>query len=280
MAPALHAFEVRGGVAVLTFPSLAGHPVEVVVTTREGGVSTGPYAELNLALHVGDDPAAVVANRERAAATIGLSLDDLVFAHQVHGRGVAVVGASDRGRGARQWEGAVEGTDALVTREPGVGLALLVADCAPIVLYDPVGCAAAGVHAGWRGAVAGVAAEAVEALVTGGSRREDILAVQGPAVPADRYQVGEDVVTAAGEAFGSSVRDVLRPDGTGRWTFDVWGANEAVLLSAGLRPEHVATARLPTFGSRQFFSDRAERPCGRFALMVALQVASDHGAGV
>ncbi len=271
MAPATHAFEVRGGLPVLTFPVLADRRVEVVVTTRAGGLSTGPYAELNLGLHVGDDPAVVVANRERAALSVGLGLDDLVFAHQVHGRGVAVVGTADSGRGARQWETAVGGTDALVTREAGVGLAILVADCAPVALYDPVGHAVAGVHAGWRGAVAGVAAAAVEALVAGGSRREDILAVQGPAVPAEAYQVGEDVAAAAGDAFGSAVGDVLAPDGTGKWTFDVWRANERVLLSAGLRPGNLTTARLPTRGGRWFFSDRAERPCGRFALLAVLR---------
>lgn len=271
VAPATHAFEVRAGLPVLTFPALAGHRVEVVVTTRSGGVSTGPYAELNLGLHVGDDPAAVVANRQRAAETVGLRLDDLVFAQQVHGRGVTVVGTADRGRGARRWEGAVEATDVLVTAETGVGLAMLVADCAPIVLYDPVGHAVAGVHAGWRGAVAGVAAAAVDALVAGGSRRGNILAIQGPAVPAERYQVGEDVAVAAGEAFGSSVGEVLGPDGTGKWTFDVWGANERVLLSAGLRPGQVTTARLATLGGHRFFSDRAERPCGRFALLAVLR---------
>ncbi len=256
---------------VLTFPSLAEYPLAAVVTTRAGGVSTGPYAELNLGLSVGDDPVAVVANRERAAATIGLALDQLVFANQVHGRGVAVVGDADRGRGARRREGAVEAVDALVTRDPGVGLAILAADCAPILLYDPVTHAAAGVHSGWRGAVAGVAAAAVEALVVGGSCREDILAVHGPAVPRDRYQVGRDVADAAADAFGSSVGDVLQPDGTGRWTFDLWRANERVLLRAGLRSERVGTVGLPTLGGTRFFSDRAERPCGRFALLVALR---------
>ncbi len=271
MAPATHAFEQRGALPVLTFPLLGGFPVDVVVTTRSGGVSAGPYAELNLGLHVGDDPAAVVANRERAAAAVGLGLDDLVFANQVHGRVVAGVGVADRGRGSRRQDDAVEGADALVTADRGVGLVVMVADCAPIGLYDPGTHALAGVHAGWRGAVVGVAAAAVDALVTGGARREDIRAVMGPAVPGERYQVGEEVADAAAEAFGPATDAVLRPDGTGRWTFDVWAANERVLADAGIRPEHLATARLATLGGERFFSDRAQRPCGRGALLGVLR---------
>jgi YfiH family protein len=271
MAPAPYGFEVRAGLPVLTFPLLADHRVDMVVTTRAGGISTGPYATLDLGLHVGDDPAAVVANRERAAAAVGVDLEDFVFARQVHGRDVAEVGAADRGRGTRSQEDTVGEFDALLTRCPRVGVAVLVADCAPIGLYDPVTASLAVVHAGWRGAVAGVAAAAVEALAAGGSRREDILAFQGPAVPPEAYQVGEDVATAAAESFGSSVGDVLAADGTGKWTFDVWGANERVLASAGLRPGNVTTARLPTRGGRWFFSDRAERPCGRFALLAVLR---------
>ena len=271
MAPATYAFERRGALPVLTFPLLGGFPVDVVVTTRAGGVSRGPYAELNLGLHVGDDPAAVIANRARGAAALGLCLDEMIFANQVHGSVVAEVGRSDRGRGARGMGDALDGVDALVTRDPGVGLAVLVADCAPIALYDPVGHALAAVHSGWRGAVGKVAAAAVDALAAGGVRREDILAVIGPAVPEDRYQVGADVAAAAAAAFGPDTARVLRPDGSDRWRFDVWAANEQVLTGAGLVRGHVAIARVGTGGGTELFSDRAERPCGRFGLLGVLR---------
>ena len=262
---------IRAGIPVLSFPLLAGHPVDAVVTTRAGGVSEGPYATLNLGLHVDDEADRVVENRARAAATIGSALGDLVFANQGHGRMVALVSGADRGRGTLSTVDAVDGVDALVTREAGVGLAVLVADCAPILLYDRRTHAVAVVHAGWRGAVAGVAAAAVDALAAGGARREDLLAAVGPAVPADRYQVGEEVAEAASAAFGSNAGEVLWPDGTGRWRFDVWAANERVLAGAGVPAANLVTARVGTGGAGPFFSDRAARPCGRFALLAVLR---------
>lgn len=304
----------RDGLEVLDWTLFAGHPVDAVVTTRHGGVSDGPYATLNLGLHVGDDRAAVVENRRRAAGAVGLSLGDLVFCNQRHGRTVALVDQAHRGRGATSADDAVdtaptvdlaggttgalgvagapgatgaagvpgvpgvdgvgspdgsEGVDALVTRTPGVGLVVMVADCVPIVLYDPVAHVLACVHAGWRGTVARVVEVAVGAMASLGSRPGDVLAALGPAIEVDRYQVGDEVAEAAREAFGPAVDLVVRPDGTGRWLFDLWAANRHVLLEAGLAPEHVAVAPAGTSDDR-WFSDRAERPCGRFAALAVL----------
>jgi YfiH family protein len=260
----------RGGLPVLTWKLFDGHPLDVVVTTRAGGVSTGPYATLNLALHVGDDEAAVLDNRRRAAGAIGLGLDDLVFCNQSHRRNVAVVDAGHRGRGVTSMADAIDDVDAVVTATPGLGLVVMVADCVPIVLYDPVGHVLACVHAGWAGTVRLVAEAAVDALVGLGARPGDVLAAMGPAVEADRYQVGDEVADAARDAFGPATDQVVRPDGTGRWLFDLWAANRHTLLASGLRPENVVTAVAGT-GDEAWFSDRAERPCGRFAAIAALR---------
>ncbi|MFZ0251630.1 MAG: laccase domain-containing protein, partial [Acidimicrobiales bacterium] len=124
---------------------------EVAVTTRHGGRSVAPYDTLNLGLHVGDDPAAVVENRARAAGGFGASLDDLVFARQVHGATATVVGAEDRGRGTRSEDDALPHTDIVVTTSHRLTLAILVADCLPLALVDPAAGVLAAVHAGWRG---------------------------------------------------------------------------------------------------------------------------------
>jgi YfiH family protein len=262
--------EDRGGVRVLTFPVLAGLPADVVITTRYGGVSAAPYDSLNLGLHVGDAAEAVVENRRRAARVVGLDLDDLVFCNQTHGRVVVTVGAADRGRGARRADDAVPGADALVTATPGVGLVVMVADCVPIVLVDPVRRMVACVHAGWRGTTARVAEATVEAMAAGGARPGDLVAAVGPAVPAQRYQVGEDVASAAAECFGPALADVLAPDGTGRWRFDLWAANRRILADAGLAPANVVVAERPTGGGGPWWSDRETRPCGRFAAIAVL----------
>ena len=254
--------------AVLTWPAFDEHEVDVAVTTRAGGVSTGPYATLNLGLHVGDDPAAVVENRRRAAALVGAALDDLVFCNQAHGRNVVVVGEAERGRGTRSLDDAIPAADAMVTTTPGLVLVVMVADCVPIVLFDPAARVLAVVHAGWRGTVARVAAAAVEAMESLGASPARIVAGVGPAVAAERYQVGPEVADAAAGLDG------LRPDGTGRWTFDLWAANGQVLREAGVDPAAIHVAPVATGPGSPFFSDRAERPCGRFAALARLRPSS------
>ena len=113
-----------------------------VVTDRRGGRSVSPYDSFNLGDHVGDDPAAVAANRARVARELGVGEDRLVWMDQVHGTGVAVVDGPQ--------DGPVPGTDALVTATPGLVLGVLVADCVPVLLADPGRGVVAAVHAGRR----------------------------------------------------------------------------------------------------------------------------------
>jgi polyphenol oxidase len=276
-APVTASWRVRrqGGLDVLTWPAFEGLGAQIAVTTCAGGVSTGPYDSLNLSLSVGDDEAAVLENRRRLAGALGADLRDFVFARQVHGRTVHVATSADRGRGTLELEDAVPGADALVTSEPGLVLAILVGDCVPIVLLDPVAGVLACVHAGWRGTVAGIGPAAVAAMTELGAQRDRVVAGIGPAIGPDRYQVGADVADAVRACLGDAAGSVLRPDGTGRWLLDLWAANRHQLAAAGL-PEariHVAAAATgpEPGGAGLFFSDRTARPCGRFALVARLQ---------
>jgi YfiH family protein len=270
-----------GGLQLLTWPALEASGADAAVTARGGGVSAGPYATLNLSLSVGDDPALVLENRRRLAAALGAGPGEFVFARQVHGAAVRIVGEADRGRGAFALADAIEDTDALVTASPGVILAILTADCVPIVLHDPVAGVLACVHAGWRGTVARVCAAAVTAMSSLGSRPADVIAGLGPAVAPARYQVGADVRHAVTRAFGAAAAGFLRPDpgAAGRWLLDLWAANRFVLREAGLPDPQIHVTGIPT-GAREgvpgdgsFFSDRAARPCGRLALVARLRAA-------
>ena len=238
--------QVRG-LEVLTWPAFDAFGVDVLVTTRHGGVSAGPYASLNLSFNVGDEPGAVLENRRRAAAALGARLEDVVVAEQVHGAVATVVGAADRGRGVRPGAAtAVPGTDALATADPGTTLAMLAADCVLVVLYDPVAHVLACAHAGWRGTVAGAAASAVAAMRSLGSRPADVIAGLGPAIAADRYQVGAEVADAAGRAFAGRAPGVLRATGPGQWHMDMWAANRLVLQDAGVPAAQIHVAGVPT----------------------------------
>lgn len=259
-------------VPVTRWTAFRGHPVVAVVTTRSGGVSSGPYASLNLGLHVGDDPTLVAENRRRAAAAIGLALEDVVLCRQVHGREVVVVGDADRGRGTLAADDA-PAADAVVTATAGLGIGIMVADCVPLVLYDPAAQVLAAVHAGWRGTVARVTDAALDAMAGLGAHPADVLVGIGPAITADRYQVGEEVVDAARACFGADVDGpdgIIRPDGAARWTFDLWAANRRLLVEAGVRPANIEVSAVGTGPGTPFFSDRAARPCGRFAALARL----------
>src|ERR1039458_828096 len=260
----------RGGVKVLTWVAFDEGPLDAMVTTRAGGVSVGPYESLNLALHVGDEETAVLENRNRALGALDAGLDDLVVADQVHGTHVAVVGPGERGRGSRSLLDSIAQTDALVTTTPGLVLAVLVADCAPIVLFDPdarvLGCA----HAGWRGALGGVIEAAIGSMSALGAEPDRLLAGIGPAISGERYEVGADVATAAANHLGEA-NAFVRPGRPEHWWVGLQGAVHAILLRAGVRDQRIAIASIDTGPPGPFFSARAEGSCGRFALLARIR---------
>jgi hypothetical protein len=243
----------------------------VAVTTRHGGVSAAPYDTLNLGLHVGDDPVRVVANRGRAAVAFGVPLEDLVFARQVHGAGTGLVRPGDRGRGTISEDDAVPDTDVLVTVTPGVTVAILVADCVPLALVDPETRVLAVVHAGWRGTAAGAVQSALRAMQGCGAEAWRVHAFLGPAVRPDHYQVSDEVPQALRRAVHPAALDpaVARPDGPGHWLVDLVAANRQQLVAGGVKPAHIVGCGATT-ADEAYFSDRAQRPCGRFALLARL----------
>jgi polyphenol oxidase len=298
-SPPAAVLRTSGGLRLLTWPAFDASGVDAAVTARVGGVSSGPYESLNLSLSVGDDPGRVLENRRRLAAAFGADPGDFVFARQVHGAGVRVVGAADRGSGAFSLGDAIDGADALVTSSPGVVLAILTADCLPVVLHDPQAGVLACVHAGWRGTAAGVTAAAVAAMADLGARPGGIVAGIGPAVAPDRYQVGPDVHQAVTRTFGLAAAAFIRSDTTpdarpgttpearpdaaqDRWLLDLWAANRHALREAGVPDAQIHTTDIPTGPIKptdpasigHFFSDRAARPCGRLALVARLHTPS------
>jgi len=181
--------------------------VRTVSTTRHGGVSRPPYDALNLAEHVGDDAAAVAANREQLEQALRLPASP-AWLQQVHG--VQVVDA------ARVT--APVAADAAYTLEPGVICAVLTADCLPVLLCDRGGRAVAAAHAGWRGLAAGVIEQAIAAMPVPGS---ELMAWLGPAIGAEAYVVGEEVR----ETFMThdpAAESAFRPAAGGGWHADLY----------------------------------------------------------
>ena len=188
----------------------------------------------------------------------------VVQAHQVHGDRVAVV------RSAALTREDLEGFDALITDVPGLAVGARTADCIPVLMYDPVHRAVAAVHSGWKGTVLKIAAKTLAAMSGEfGIRSADILAVIGPGIGPDSFQVGPEVVRAFLDA--GSDRPVISDRGPkipgtmqGGLHIDLWEAVRLTLIRAGVPDSHILTAGIDTYTHPGFFSARREGPsCGR-----------------
>ncbi|WP_249416627.1 peptidoglycan editing factor PgeF [Streptomyces sp. TS71-3] len=215
-------------------------------------MSALPYAELNLGGAVGDDPEAVRVNRARAAATLGLDPDTVVWMNQVHGREVVVV---DAPWGARP----VPDADAVVTTRPGLALAVLTADCTPVLLADPEAGIVAAAHAGRPGMVAGVVPATVRAMVELGADPGRITARTGPAVCGRCYEVPEAMRAdvAAVEPAAHAVTSWGTP------AVDVVAGVHAQLARLGVLDR--VQSPVCTLESADHFSYRRDRTTGRLA---------------
>jgi hypothetical protein len=263
------------GLTLYTFSLLSSHPkLTHFVSTRHGGVSENSFSSLNLGFHVGDNNLNVLYNRKLLAGAAGIDIFHLTCAGQCHSGNVVIIDEGSRGRGSVDRESAIPNADGMITNAERLCLGIQVADCVPILLYDPVEQVIAALHAGWRGSLRKIAATAVEKMIQHyGCRAENILAGLGPANGPCCYEVGPDVVYETERALGST-REVIRPGREpGRFIFDQWRINERQLLEQGLKPGNIETGRLCTQCRQDaFFSSRAgEGTTGRFMAGIMLQ---------
>ncbi len=230
-----------------------------VVTDRRGGRSLPPYDSFDLGTHVGDDPAAVAANRARVARELAVGEDRLVWMDQVHGTQVAIV---DGPQG-----GPLPATDAVVTTTPGLVLCVLVADCVPVLLTDPVAGVVAAVHAGREGVRRGVLPATLSAMASLGARARHVTALLGPAVCGACYEVPEAMqAEVAAVAPAAAVRTRRGTPG-----LDLRAGLAETLSRAGVT-EVVHDPRC-TVEDRQLFSHRRDGVTGRQAGLVWLDPA-------
>jgi len=264
----------RQGLLAHRFESLPGG-VEALVSTRLGGVSPAPYDSLNLGLRVGDDPEKVVENRRLLFAAFGLDLGRSVWCRQIHADGVVAVDEADAGRGSTEEDSIVEDADALVTDTPGLPLCVTVADCVPVLLFDPERRAIGLAHAGWGGTVARISSRTVEAMGERfGCDPESVRAAIGPSIGPAGYEVGADVIERAEAGFGDRAGEVLSPAGDGKAHLDLWAANRIDLEEAGVARGRIEVAGLAVDEHLdEFYSHRHEGGCtGRFIALAALSV--------
>lgn len=236
---------------------LGTRPVRKVFTTRKGGVSKEPYGSFNLGDHVGDEPAAVNANRLRLAKAVGLEPDRIVWMEQVHSNTVTVVDGPQ--------QSPVEVTDALVTTEKGLALAVLVADCVPVLLSDTEAGVVAAVHAGRLGARNGIVAKTVETMVGLGATPANIHALLGPAASGKNYEVPAEMAADVERHLPGSTTTTAK----GTTGVDIRVGLVRQLLSLGVR--FIDADPRCTIEDKDLFSYRREGVTGRQAGLVWLQ---------
>jgi hypothetical protein len=228
-----------------------------VTTTRAGGISAPPFDTFNLGDHVGDAPAAVAANRARLAAAIGLGADRVVWMNQIHGDRVEVV---DEPRPAP-----VDDTDALVTSAPRLALAVVTADCVPVLLGDARAGVVGAVHAGRVGAQRGVVARAVETMLRLGAHVEDISVLLGPAVSGRNYEVPAAMADAVEAALPGS----RTTTGNGTPGLDLRAGIACQLRDLGITS--IDADPRCTVADPALFSHRRRAPTGRLASLVWME---------
>ena len=203
-------------------------------STRGGGVSPPPFSSLNLAFHVGDRPEFVRENRQRFFEALGLDLRRSTWGHQVHGNQVVVVDRAMAGAGALDLADALPGIDAMVTNLPGLSLGIMVADCLPILIYDPKHQAIGAVHAGWRGTLSKLAAKTIAVMGQQfGTHPADCQIAIGPGIGSCCFEVRSDVIVAFQRQLPQVFQDCLvYRNGTS--FFDLYQANSLILQGIGV----------------------------------------------
>ena len=230
------------------WPAPAG--VKALITTRNGGVSRGPFASFNLGFRAGDDPEAVIANRVRLRRFLP---QEPKWLAQQHGtRVVEVDGIDDAPR-----------ADASIARGPGTVCAIMVADCVPVLFTDRSGTLVAAAHAGWRGLAGGVIENTVRSM---GVAPGEVLAYLGPGIGPKAFEVGVEVRDAfvARDALAASA---FAPERAGKWLADLYALARLALTRAGVTRVH-GGGLCTLSDSLRFYSYRRDRVTGRMAALI------------
>jgi len=259
---------------ILFFENLsAWKEVRHFISTRKGGVSKPPFDSLNLGLNVGDDPGNVLKNRKRLATTIGIPLRHFTIGEQIHSGNVTIISEESRGKGSTNYKEAINATDAIVTNVAGICLVILVADCVPMLFFDPVQRAIGVAHAGWKGTLQLIAQKTVMAMEKAcGSMVQDIVVGVGPSIGPCCYKVGPDIISQAEIIFHTKKEYILNESKSGEGYFDLWKANLDQLLHAGIERKNIEMARVCTRENADlFFSYRHQQgDTGRFGAGITL----------
>jgi len=252
-------FDLDGTGSVSYFIIDTGLPVWVGFSTREGGVSSPPYAAANMAYHVGDDSLKVAENRRLLSASVTGRADVPVYtASQVHGNRFLFLDRRNMPMAVHEWEN--QPADSLITAVPKILLGIMTADCLPVLLIDRQLRAVAAVHSGWRGILAGVVPRTIRAMKENyGVDPTGLLVLLGPCIGRCCYQVGEELIKKFAAQPPFAVEDSWYERLSGDYYLDLVQLQVLQLRKLGVLPTAIKAANLCTACENFFFSYRRER---------------------
>ena len=244
------------------------------ISQRDGGISKAPYSSLNLGLNTGDTQENIYSNHVALSKAMQFDLPTLVSSHQVHGSNIIIADRNFSRQTPSRLVYTFYGYDALLTDRPGITLIIRVADCVPVILFDPKKNVLALIHAGWKGTMEGITAKTIRKMTSGyGSSAGDIRAGIGPSIGKCCFSVQNNVAGQfAAKVSGPESFMTKESDGV---HIDLWEANRQQLISQGCPGENIEIAEICTScNSHLFFSHRREKgKTGRFALVAGLRAS-------
>lgn len=239
----------------LPFGNLSKYQIPHGITTRSGGKSVGKYSSFNLAKYVGDDHLAVENNRKTLQNAI--KKDRLVFANQIHSNHIVAITANNYDR--------IFNADGLITNQPNIAIGVMVADCVPILLFDPIHNAVGAVHAGWRGTAKEIAARAVEKMGQNyRSKPSDLIVGIGPAIKSCCYAI-ENPAPFKQLKLDSALTQISNI----KWRLDLQQANRIQLERIGVK--NIEIMEHCTSCDKRFYSYRRDKTTGRFVGIIGLR---------
>ena len=251
----------KEGLEIFQFSNLSKFKeINHFISGRAGGFSKGPFKTLNTGFHVGDNDWTVFQNRKKLAHALKVNLEQFTFGNQTHSSNIAIIDSTKKGKGSTDFESSIPNTDGLVSKIPNIYLCVQLADCVPILMYDPVMHVVAAVHAGWKGTLRKIAEAAVKTMMhTFDSTPADIIVGIGPSNGPCCYEVEDDVKTEAERSLGNTSGIIKEHSNPGKYIFDQWNANFLQLRDCGIPEKNIEISGLCSqCHSDTFFSSRKD----------------------
>ncbi|HQA06513.1 MAG TPA: peptidoglycan editing factor PgeF [Syntrophomonadaceae bacterium] len=264
-------WQFQNDITYLTLPTWEEKGARIIFTSRHTGHSQGAYMSLNMALHVGDYPEAVLANRKKVLQLMGTDLSHMVCCQQVHSNQVAVVDSSYAGRGSQHYEDALPSTDGLVTATPGLVLATFYADCIPVFLFDPVRKVAALCHSGWKGTMGLITTKTLEVMSSQfNCQPADIMVYIGPGISSCCFEIQADLADKVLSAFAADDDIIISKQKRIRW--DLKETIRRCVINFGVPESQIIVSSWCTScHTDYFYSFRKEQGItGRMAALIIL----------